>query len=132
MKIKILILNFIVNLLQMIMLVLMYQFFYQIALFFHKPNSITPHNFYGLTLILLTYFIVLSIPVLTIIETLLNNLKKQTFVNWLWILLIIILTFDEITYQPYDFGLIIFCITFSVILKQYLRKKLKLLNTCYM
>lgn len=112
----------------MIVVPLFHSFFYNIAIVFHKPNLITPHNFYGLTLLLLFYFILISIPILAIIETLLRNIRNQFIVSGIWFITLILLSIKEIEYQPYDFGLIIFSIFFSILFKFYAKTKIKLLN----
>lgn len=107
---------------------LFHSLFYYIALVFHKPNLITPHNFYGLTLLLLFYFILFSIPILAITETLLRNNRNQFIVNGIWFITLILLSIKQIEYQPYDFGLIIFSIFISLLFKFYIKTKIKLLH----
>lgn len=116
--------NLIVNCIQMLSIPLAFNILYMIAVLFHKPSIQSPHNYYGLLLIFLYVFIPISIPSLTLIETFFRKIKIQIIVNSIWFLAIFFITIDELKHQPYDFGLIVFCIFLSVFVKFYLKTKI--------
>lgn len=121
--------SFIANVFQMISIPILYFFAYNFFRLFHQPNDSIPSNLYGLTLILLIYIILFSIPILTILETGIKKRNFQVIVNILWFCFIIFFTVDELKHQPFGFGLILFCIFISIFIKFTLKTRMKLLKS---
>lgn len=128
MQLKVFMINLLVNSVQMLLIPLFYSVLYGMASLIHASKENAPANSYGKTLIFLVVFLSISIPVFTLIESLVRNLKKQIYISVTWFVCIVLLTKDELLYQPYDFGLILFCIGLSTFVKFYAKTKVTALN----
>lgn len=101
------------SVLQLANIPLFYYIGYGIALLFHKPY-VRPGgdgmDFYALTLYHLTWFVIISIPIITIFQELIKNELVITIFHSAWFAFIVWMTFGDLQYRPYDYGLILLCV----------------------
>lgn len=81
MSLKRLIISLLNNIIQMISIPLLYSLFFNISKIFHQPNNLNSNNFYGLTLLFISYYTIVSIPILSIIELIVKPLNRQVIIN---------------------------------------------------
>lgn len=106
------------SLLQLIFIPITYWILYAIARIFHEPHTQMGSDgmdFYPLTLYYLSLFVIVSLPILNLIQAF---LLRQTIIpillHWAWLGLIIWTTRGDLAYRPYDFGIILFVIGLTI------------------
>ena len=116
----------ITTLIQLVFILLSYWILYGIARIFHEPfvrmSSSDGMDFYPLTLIYLTWFVIISAMITNFIQELINYELIITFLHATWISFIVWFTVGELHYRPYDYGLILFCITLTIPIRILTRK----------
>ena len=118
----------ITTLIQLVMILISYWVLYGVATIFHQPyvrlNSSDGIDFYPLTLIYLTWFVIICITITNIIQEMFENEFITTLVHASWIIFIIWFTIGDLYYRPYDYGLILFCIILTIPIRFLIRKRL--------
>lgn len=110
---------FISILLQLISIPILHWFLYGIALLFHEPHfrmGSDGMDFYGLTLIFLTGFVVVTLPLLNIIQAYVIKNKTVSVLGHMgWFAFIVWYTQGDLAYRPYDYGLLLFCVGTTIV-----------------
>jgi hypothetical protein len=117
-------------LLQLILIPTSYWLLYAIARIFHEPYVRVGGDgmgFYALTLIYLTWFVVITLPILNLIQAfLIKNEFISTLLHFGWFAFIVWFTQGDLEYRPYDYGLVLFCIGLTIGTRLIINKILKL------
>lgn len=117
-------------LLQLLSIPFIYWTLYAIALLFHEPYVRTGGDgmdFYGLTLIYLTWFVIITLPILSLIQVfLIINKSVSILLHLGWFVFIVWFTQGDLKYRPYDYGLILFCIGLTIVMRLVINKMIKL------
>ena len=125
-KIRGLLFVIITTLIQLALIPVAYLILYGIARIFHEPyvriDSSDGMDFYPLTLIYLTWFVIISVAITNFFQELFKNEVIITFIHVSWISFIIWFTIGDLHYRPYDYGLILFCITLTIPIRILMRK----------
>ena|SRR5690554_1065538 len=116
----------ITTLIQLVLILVSYWILYGIARIFHEPyvrmSSSDGMDFYGFMLIYLTWFVIISVALTNFIQELFKNEIVTTLLHASWIFFIIWFTIGDLHYRPYDYGLILFCITLTIPIRILTRK----------
>lgn len=98
--------------LQLISIPLLYLLLYWIASWFHKPyfRDGGGMDFYYLTLIYLTWFVLITLPILNFIQFWIKNRALNILIHIGWFAFIVWYTQGDLRYRPFDYGLILFCV----------------------
>ena len=97
----------------------LYQVLYAIVLCFHEPYvpiGGDGMDFYVMTLGLLTWFVLLTLPLLNM---LIYVLKMKFYLSILahavWMIFIVYHSFSDLKFHPYDYGLVLFCVASTIV-----------------
>lgn len=104
--------------LQLISIPLLYFLLYWIASYFHEPyyRDGGGVDFYYLTLIYLTWFILITLPILNLIQSYwIKNRNLNILMHIGWFVFIVWYTQGDLSYRPYDYGLILFCVGSTIL-----------------
>ncbi len=115
-------------LLQIILIPVTYYILYGIARIFHEPNTASHGgmDFYKYTLLFLTAYVVITLPVLNWIQHyFIRNARVAVLIHVGWFLLIVWFTRRDLAYRPYDYGLILFCVGLSIVTRPLISRMLK-------
>lgn len=97
---------------QLLLIPFFYFMLYEIALLFHKPFIPTNGDgmdFYKITITFLTLFVIITLPLLNLIQTFLVKYEIiSVSMHFIWFVFIAWFTKGDLIYRPYDFGLILF------------------------
>lgn len=114
------------SIIQLVMILISYGFLYGIASIFHDPyvrtSSSDGMDFYPLVLYYLTWFVIICVTLTNLIQEVFRNTFYVTLIHISWIIFIVWFTIGDLFYRPYDYGLILFCITTTVPFRIYIRK----------
>lgn len=99
-------------LIQLISIPFFYWILYAIAKLFHEPRTGGDGlDFYKWGLLFLSAIIIVTLPLLNfVLAYWVRNKLSSILIHLVWIILIVWIFKDELSYHPYDFGLILFCI----------------------
>lgn len=116
-------------LVQLLLIPIFYFVLYRFALLFHEPYIPTSGDgmdFYKITIIFLTLFVLITLPILNLIQSfLVKNEIVSASIHFIWFVCIIWFTKGDLLYRPYDFGLIIFCVGFTIFTRLIINKILE-------
>jgi len=111
------------SIVQLISILLAHWVIYSVVSNFHKSYvSIDGGEGMGYMLTYLIWFVFFSVLLTTIIQEIFRNEFVISSIHVLWILFIIWDTSEELEYRPYNYGLILFCISLSLPVRILLRK----------
>jgi hypothetical protein len=120
-------------LLQLISIPISYWVLYAIALIFHEPyvkSGGDGMDFYVMTLILLNWFVIMTLPILNLIQAFLIKDKIISIILHIgWFVFIVYLTKVDLDRRPYDYGLILFCVGLTTVTRLIINKIIKLPTT---
>lgn len=120
----------IASLIQLISIPVLYWIGYGIGRTFHAP-SIPGYmdrgiiDFYPFVLKLLTWFTIISIPLITIFREWLKSETATIIVHILWFSFIVWFTFGELKYRPLDYGLILICVGSTIVTRIIISRLIK-------
>tara|TARA_Y100000739_G_C20223243_1_gene290995 strand:+ start:50 stop:454 length:405 start_codon:yes stop_codon:yes gene_type:complete len=124
---------FISILLQLLLIPISYWIIYAIARVFHEPyvrSGGDGMDFYALTLIYLTWFVIITLPILNLIQVvIIKNKIISTLLHISWFVFIIWFTKGDLKYRPYDYGLILFCVGLTIGTRLLINEIIKLPTT---
>lgn len=106
---------------QLISIPTLHWILYGIALLFHEPHlrmGSDGMDFYGLTLLYLTGFVIVTLPLLNIIQAyVIKNIWGSVLAHIGWFAFIVWFTKGDLVYRPYDYGLLLFCVGTTIVSK---------------
>lgn len=113
--------------LQLLSIPIFYWILYAIAKLFHEPRTGGDGmDFNELELLYLSAFIIVTLPFLNfVLAYWVPNMLLSILIHLAWIILIVWIFIDDLSYHPYDFGLILFCIGLTLPIRLILIRLLK-------
>lgn len=107
----------IASIIQLMMIPILHWGLYELASLFHKPyvrlSSSDGMDFYYLMLEYLRVFVVICVVCTNLLQMV---IKREIFVSLFhasWILFIVWFTQGDLSYRPYTYGLVLFCIALT-------------------
>jgi hypothetical protein len=116
------------SIIQLVMIPILYWSLYELASLFHKPyvrlRSSDGMDFYPLMLEYLRVFVVICVVCTNLLQMI---IKRETIVflfHASWVMFIVWFTQGSLLHRPYTYGLVLFCISFTIPTRIIVRKLL--------
>jgi hypothetical protein len=113
------------SVIQLLCIPMFYWIGYGIGLIFHEPYiriGSDGIDFYSLTLLYLTWLVIIGIVIITIFQEFIKNEIVITITHLTWFLFIIWMTIGDLKYRPYDYGLILLCVGSTIFTRFLIRR----------
>lgn len=102
---------------QLVMIPILYWSLYELASLFHKPyvrlSSSDGMDFYPLMLEYLRVFVVICVLFTQVLQMIIKKELIVSVFNLTWIGFIVWFTQGDLSYRPYTYGLLLFCIALT-------------------
>lgn len=120
------ILSLLKALLLLLSIPLLYWIGYNAARLFHTPRASGGGVAYGITLQLLLWVVVLSLPVIVFLHDFwIREERRTVWIHLAWFAALCFLTASALAYHPYEFGLLLACIGSTIITRVLLNRIIK-------
>jgi hypothetical protein len=118
----------IASIIQLTMIPMLYWILYELASLFHKPyvrlSSSDGMDFYYLMLEYLRVFVVICVVCTNLLQLVIKREIIVSLFHASWVMFIVWFTQGDLSYRPYTYGLLLFCIALTIPTRIIVRKLL--------